>query len=61
MKRATVIVEVANRSQFDFEPSLRKLEYTEDVYGDLEVARTLVRAARLIHPGIDAELKKGEA
>lgn len=61
MKRATIVVEISDKGQFDFAPSLRKLEYTEDVYGDAGVARTLVRAARLIHPGIDKEIAEGQA
>lgn len=58
MKTATVTVIVKGHGDQWNEDTLRKLEYTEDVKFDIDVARTLVRAARLIHPKIDAEFKE---
>ncbi len=55
MKHATVTVEVSG-NVFG-EDSLRKLVYTEDVHNDIDVARTLIRAARLIHPAAVTELR----
>lgn len=56
MKSATITVTVQGTA-FG-EDSLRRLEYTEDVHTDLDVARTMIRAARLIHPDATKEVPR---
>ncbi len=63
MKTATITIEVSGRAN-NWDPDdngARRLAYTEAVNGDLDVARTLIRVANLLHPKAVDELRDGES